>query len=524
MENFSRIGESFEIKRTEAAERAELQPVQAFTEREKTPSATARRVKKAMSDFWFFDKTYFSPEQYQEFAEPCQYHEQILQEILTPGVTVHAGPREFGKSAYGKKIHAWLLLTGQNHILALLSYTLPVAQNMVRDMAALILDNDRMAHDFNPVFLEANSDQFAFRTLTKNMESTRVRYAAAFSEGRSVRGFTRKFSRPERAYADDMETLASPLGGEHTERRIALLSESFASLSGNKKTLWCCGNNFDTRGFINDLLEQQEKGLLKDGWRVSVNRAFSNGKSLWPAKYPASDEQEMMRLIKPRSISDFNANWQQKPTPPEGHIFTRKNLKFWDKLPRDARGVIYTDQNLALKSKGDTTAIVSLVFSPTTGKMYLSARCKSYAEPGDLLGDMLRFRAISRSRIARLGMDGNVSQESHWRSHIRAWCKENKALYPHVSFCRYNVDEIATNFKAVYGEGLVEFDPAMNGSEEGSRFFEQFFAFKSKKEKRKDDAPDASICAYQLLTETGLSRTGGRSAYAVVSFNEDTEY
>lgn len=523
-EQYSRISESFEGLAREIADRSELRPVSAFPKKETTPAATARRVKRATADFWYFDKTYFVPEQYQDYAKPCAYHETILREILSPGITIHAGPRDCGKTAFAKKIHIWLLLTGRTHILGLLSYVLPNAQNLVRDTAKLITANDRINHDFRPEFIESNADQFAFRTLSKYVDSKRERYAAAFSEGRSVRGFTREFARPERLYCDDLETLTSPIGGEHTERRLRLLDESFASLGGDKKTLWSAGNNFDTRGYIAVLLKEQEQGILQEGWRITVHKAFADGKSIWPEKYPAQSEDEMRTMVKARTIADWNANYQQHPTPPEGHVFKRQHLQYWEEYPSDCKGVIYTDPNLAFKSLGDTASGVRLTYSPKTDLFYLSAFCRSFSEPGKLLEEALNLRKGRAGRIVRIGMDGNVSQESHWRSHIKAWCRINEQPYPTVKFCRYTVDDLATNFQTIYNEGRVRFDPAMSASDDGQRFFQQFFGFVSKKEKRKDDAPDAAICAYQLLVETNLNQRGGTGAYSVISFNDGEDY
>lgn len=517
---YSGIAESFETLKQDVADRALLRPVEPFSKKDSVPTATKKRIKRAMQDYWYFDEVYFAKEQYQEYAKSGEYHRQIYDEVMTPGVTIHAGPRDHGKTVTVKKIHIWLLLTGRTKMLGTLSYTATNSENILRDIASLIIDNDRIVHDFQPDFLDCNSEQFSFRLLSEHIKDRQVRYAAAFSERRSVRGYTRMFSRPDRLYGDDMETLSSPIGGEHTERRIRLLEESAGSLGGDNPTMFVTGNNFDARGYINSLVIEKEKGGLgdKSSWNISINRAWSANGALWPEKYPAQSEEEMQAMVRARNKSDFNANWQQTPTPAEGHTFKRQYQQFWEAYPKDARGVIYADQNLAMKSRGDTTAVVRYTYSPTTDAYYISARCRSYDDPNTLLDDILQMRT---PRIRGIGFDGNVSQESHWRIHVRNWCRQNKAPYPTVQFCKYSVDDLATNFQMVFAEGRIYFDPAMANSEEGVRFFDQFFAFVSKKDKRKDDAPDAAICAHQFLTERKINRAGGVAGYSITAISED---
>lgn len=520
LSKYSALEESFDLAAKEVARRALLRPVASFLPEELTPEATKARVEKACADYWYFDEVYFVHDQYQNYAKSGWYHRHIFNEIMTPGVNIHAGPRDFGKTVTAKKIHVWLLLTGQSKMLAVLSGTITNAENIMRDLAELILENDRIMHDFGVDFSEANSKQFTFQINSDYIADKGQRRCACFSEERSVRGYSRKFTRPDRIYVDDLETMSSAIGGDHTQRRIEMLEEAFGSLGGDNATLFCCGNNFHALGFINVLLIEQKNGLLgdKSGWRIKIFAAFADGESLWVEKFPAESEEEMMILVKARTRSSFNANWQQKPTPPEGHVFKRANLQFWDKYPKDCKGIIYGDQNLALKSKGDTTAIVKLTFSPSTGYLYITARCRSFDDPHDFLNTVLSMRD---GRVRGLGFDGNVSQESHWRIHIRSWCRENKVIFPSAQFCRYDVDELATNFQMIFAEGKVFFDPAMAHSEEGQRFFDQFFAFVSKKKKRTDDAPDAAICAYQFLTERNINRVGGSAAHTATIISED---
>lgn len=520
MEKYSGINESFAILKQEIEDSALLKTVSAFSAKDSTPEAVKKRVLRAKRDYWFYDRTYFSKDQYQNYADPGDYQRSIYEEIMCQGVDIHAGPRGFTKTTTAKKVFAWKLLTGRTHFLATLSFVIKPAQNNMSDIASIIMENSRIAHDFRTISNVWNTDEFSFRTQTQHIASLRKRYIAPFSEERSMRGWTKEFLRIEELFGDDFETLASAIGGDYTRRRIAVAEEGVASLGGTRPSAWFSGNMFDSRGYIAQLLKEQEDGLSleRSGWRVHIHKAWKDGKSQWITRYPAESEEEMMHMVGARTKADFKANWQQEPSPPEGHVFKREFVKFWDKYPKDARGVLYTDQNLALKSKGDTTAIVRLTYSPSTEFLYVSARCLSFSDPNELLDMVLHMRS---KRVQGIGFDGNVSQESHWRNHIRAWCNKNDAHFPTAKFCRYHVDQLATNLQMVYAEGKILFDPAMKFSEEGIRFFEQLFAFVSKKQKGRDDAPDALICAYQFLTERKLNRVGGAKSHSAIFIQED---
>jgi hypothetical protein len=430
--------------------------------------------------------------------------------MLMIGVIFILGPRDFGKTVTAKKVLAWLMLTGRVTLAGFYSETLVKAANGMDDIAELIMGNERILHDYRPEQIERNNSQFSFRT-AKGRSTI-----AAFSEGRSVRGFVKGFARPQFLLCDDVETRQSSFTKESIKARADKLVESVGSLAKGSTTV-ILGNNFEAASLTNRLLTDQEHKVLPSTWKVFIFKAWDKGRSLWPARYPGKSEEEMKALVGAVDEADWQGNSQQNPIPPEGFVFVRQHLQFWEALPRDMKGVVYVDPNLAMKSKGDTTGIVRMLYSPSKEAFYISARCRSYKEPHELLNDALDMRTMN---VRALGFDGHVNQESHWSAHIRAWCRDKKQPYPSVEFKRYNVDELATNFQTVYNKGQVYFDPALKGTEEGERFFQQFFAFTTKKARRKDDAPDACICAYQLLTERKLVRRVNLSGYTPIIVND----
>ncbi|GIV82217.1 MAG: hypothetical protein KatS3mg051_1571 [Anaerolineae bacterium] len=184
--------------------------------------------------------------------------------------------------------------------------------------------------------------------------------------------------------------------------------------------------------------------------------------------------------------------------PVEGLLFRREWYQEWRELPPDVRGVVYCDPNLSMRLQGDTTAIVHLLYSVRTGYYYVAeAVCRPFARADELLREVLRMRRSGLTMA--VGFDGHVSQESHWTEHVRAFCRAEGIAFPQIEYCRYNVDALAKSLQLVMSEGRLFFPPGFDRTSEGARFLEQLWAFEGKKAGRKDDAPDALICAMELI-------------------------
>ena len=196
-------------------------------------------------------------------------------------------------------------------------------------------------------------------------------------------------------------------------------------------------------------------------------------------------------------------NWG---TPKIGHIFTPEGYAEYDDLPSDLRGVIYCDPNLALKTKGDSAAVVHLSFSPSRDKYFLvDGHCKSYADSTHLLNAVLAYRRAS-SHAVQIGFDGNVTQESTWTNFVRDWCRINEQPFPPIEYKRYNVDAMVKNVQLAWNAKRILFPPGFRQAQQNKRFMAQLFAFEGKKAGNPDDAPDALICAFEFIHEQALNR------------------
>lgn len=498
-EEFSGLEIAMEQFADDIERRKLMEPAKPFSPVQMTAEAKKMRLTAGKRDFWAFDGFYFTPDMYSDgYSKPAPYHKTIIRHMQQPGVDIETGPRKHAKTVTSKKGFVWLMLT-KLKFAATMSSTLPVSRNILADVCEL-LHNERILYDFGIDFIEENSEQITFR-ITGGRGLKRI---IALSEGRSAKGATFGFARPQLILIDDIETLQSPLGTEQTEKRIAIISEAFQSMS-NDGSIIVLGNNFDERCFINRLLTEQNDGILDKNWRIHRNPAWDGKKPLWPQRYPAKSESELKIMVKCRTDAEWESEFQQNPIPPDGFIFKRLNpLPIWDHIPEDAKGVLYCDPNLAKKSKGDSTAILSYLYSAKEDCRYITEfACRSFADSNDLLDRVFSMKNIAH-RV--LGFDGNVNQESTWTNFVRNWCVIKKQPSPYIKYCRYHVDELAKNVQALWNEGKIKLPPWIITSDEGKRALAQLFSFAGKKANRADDFPDGLICSEELLNERGLCR------------------
>ena len=106
---------------------------------------------------------------------------------------------------------------------------------------------------------------------------------------------------------------------------------------------------------------------------------------------------------------------------------------------------------------------------------------------------------------------------------MRNYCRIEGLPYPVIEWCRYRVDDLAKNAATAWSQAKVFFPPGFDKTDEGARFLSQVFAFRGKRapSEMNDDAPDALICAFELLHERGLARPRGVAVAAPVSVPND---
>lgn len=477
----------------------QLLPVAAWNADQRRSQQVQKRLRQSAKSFFYFDRTYFTQDMYADgYAPPNAMLKKMAAVSAEPGIHIFFGPRKHGKTVNAKKLLIWALLNNRYNMAGVYSETLPKASNFLRDVILIIQQNQRLMYDYQPEFTEANADQFTLKVNSKYVKGG-LKFCAAFSEGRSLRGYTRMFGRPQILFGDDIETLESAFNDQAVDMRINKLSEAYHSMA-EKAVFIISANDFLTRCALHRVRMEYQEGLLGKDWKVYTYKAWDD-KPLWPKRYPAKSEAQLKTMLRPKSESDWQANFQQNPIPPEGFFFKSEHYTEYDLFPTDARGVIYCDPNLAKKSKGDTTAMVALTYSPKQNSYFVAdAVCRSFSDANDLLNTVLDMKQ-RLSNIIGMAFDGNVTQESTWSNFIRNWCRIHKKPYPLIEFKRYHVDDIAKNCQAAYAESRIAFPLHFAKSKNGERFLGQLFGFSGKKANKADDAADALICAFEYIHE-----------------------
>lgn len=510
---------------------AQMRVILPFKEEERTTEAVADRLKHSSDDFFFWDKTYFPPEVYDEYYQSGWFHQEIvkLMDLKDKKAHVLHGPRDSGKTGTAKKKFLYNFLHGKRRYQLIGSETLAPAQTAIVDMLFLLESNERLRFDYKLQWNEASSENLFARS-TSNPGGT---YIGALSEDRSSRGKQRAFFlRPDLIYLTDFENNTSSLTAEAIEKRIMRVNEMRSSLSSNGILLWE-GNNFSIDCAMNHLFLEQERGILSEefilhkfpAWdekRIPPSSAGKSAKakgargmykSIWIKRYPAKTEAEMRKMCKPMDDHDWSGNFQGSPKEKSGDIFPDTYYHEWETLPKDLRGVIFTDPNCSLKDKGDTTAMITLAFSVTHQKYFITAaRCKSYSSSNELIKDCLSMRQQEKNRgiaVIAQAFDGNVAQESTWTNSLLNFSTIHNMPVPFIDFKRYTVDDLASVAENEWKENKFLFPPGFRKTEEGKKFTDQLFKFKTKKTKRKDDAPDVLISALELMQEYHINLIGG---------------
>lgn len=498
-----------------------LQPVKPFPPQQCNDDAKEKRLHRCAEDYWYFDKTYFPPEAYDDYAAPGKFHKELISIAGNSDKKAHIlhGPRESGKTITYKKHIVWLTLFGKRKFIAIGSSVLLVPQAFLLDIIYMLENNDRIAFDFDLKWIEKSTEKIFIR----NMHNPRGTFILALSEDRSARGKQRMFSRPDFIYVTDFENTKTSFTKEAVMKRIETLNEMRTSLSSKGTLVWE-GNNLDINCAMNKIKTESEDGSLSPEFQYHHFPAWDDArdpKNIWHSKFPASTESELKKLMKPMDDFDWLSNFQGSPQFRSGKIFPKDYYQEAD-APSGLQSVIYVDPNLSLKDQGDTTAIVNLAYDPRTDNYYItSGRCKSYSASNHLLDDLLSMWIVERlspTDVITIGMDGNVAQESVWANNIANYTSIKKMPYPNVKFKKYNVDALATNFEDKWKARKVFFPVGFSKTEEGQLFTRQVFSFVSKKNNKKDDAPDTLICAYTLMVEEGIAFILDNSNEPIASF------
>lgn len=188
-----------------------------------------------------------------------------------------------------------------------------------------------------------------------------------------------------------------------------------------------------------------------------------------------------------------------------GNVFLPEYYQEYESLEgKNIISVIYCDPNLAIKAKGDTTAIVELGYCLDDEMYYvIDAVCESYGDPNHLLNALFSMKSKSKY-CSCIGFDGNVNQESTWQNFVKQYAIIHNTNIPKIQYKKYSVDKILKSCQLAYVEKKIFFP--LNFKKMQPLFYNQLIQFEGKKAGNPDDAPDALICAFEMLNELKITK------------------
>ena len=495
--------------------------VPAFTGKEATKAASARRRQAALN-YDEFDRIYFPPEMYADgYAEPNAFHFRIVDACCESGkvVTLILGPNGCAKSVTIYKQDVWAALTGRRHCIVYASETLKTPSMIIRAIKLMLQTNKRIAFDFPDMKFVSESIEYLHVRTNDNAAGTVFVQASMDS---SIRGMLVGIAqRPDLVHCTDVENRSSSMKETAVKERRDLVEEIRNALSPSG-CVTIDANNFDERSLVNQYCRDFDSGRLDRkfvvlrfpawGMYYDDRGAFcldQNGTKegpLWKSRFPARSIAELRSMMGTSSDEDWNGGQQQKPMKPKGDYFKAEHAIVYDNLPRDLVAVTYVDPSLAKKGRGDRTCLGAMLYSQSVQLFFAyGIRYLSYSESNDLLDDLRKlWQDLIRMKVTILSsaMDGNVNQESNWSQHVQNYCTIKRVMAPPIDYLHNNVELIAKIAQTYWADKKVRMPGVWHSDEERTYFENDLYAFTGRKlAGAKDDAPDW-LCniMHQMMT------------------------
>lgn len=299
---------------------------------------------------------------------------------------------------------------------------------------------------------------------------------------------------------DDVEKLKSIAGitsiwieeaTEISESDFDQINLRMRSLKGVYEQIILTFNPVDERHWIKKRFFSNKSTVVFD----SLKTTFRDNANFLTPHY--IDTIESMAEVNKRYYEIYaNGEWGVASTE---YLFQWNCYQETSSIPEDIISVLYCDPNLALKSKGDKTAITVIGFSFTTQWYYiLATSLQSYSDPAQLVDTIVEIRAKCPS-IKAIGFDGNVTQESTWFHLLRSVSRQKRVVLPTIDFCKYSTDTFAKNAQLAWARRQIFFPEGFSIQVEHQEYLEQLRTFRTKKDGKPDDAPDSFICGFEFL-------------------------
>jgi hypothetical protein len=205
-----------------------------------------------------------------------------------------------------------------------------------------------------------------------------------------------------------------------------------------------------------------------------------------------------MRLAMRASPSVWGAEYQQRPSPPEGARFRSNDWVTFDAVPKDARGVMFCDP--AMGTKSDFKAIAMVLWSVRAHKFLVPAVFVRRCGWEEYFLGMYSLYERFRNHIAYIGWENNFYQGQFLEfRRLYASVKDRPPLPVRPIDVEgekfWRIEQIETP----YSMHDIAFAKDFLSSPDGVEAHSQLIGYQGKKDgTHRVDFPDALSSAYKL--------------------------
>ncbi len=338
-----------------------------------TPENQSRRKHRALSDPFFFFRTYlphyfnckFAPFHYELVASLERRPTLGDSTVVMP--VVRAAPRDFAKTtitSFGYVIHQ--IVYKLRHFILLISDTADLASDLTGYIYLELCYNERLKHDFGKLV----RDNWAVEDYV-TLNDVRL---LARGRGQRIRGVKHKQHRPDLVVMDDLENDTSARNVQQCTnllRWIASTAYSAIDVHGN---LFIIGTLLSKKSALHTMCYSTEEPWCH--WDRQVYRAITaGGESLWPAKFPLEVLEEQRRMM--GSVA-FNREKQNYPEEEDGYFqsvwfkyYQPEDLLDEEGNPKPLIVASWFDPSIETGSQHDYKAIVTVGYCPADNRFYV---------------------------------------------------------------------------------------------------------------------------------------------------------
>lgn len=369
------------------------------------------RCEKACNDFFFFAKTYF-PDWFPVPFHPA--HRRMIADALRQdrALAIYAAPRGFGKTMLFRAFKLWAIIYGKRMHIGQVSDTIDLSSKDLSHLRTELKYNPYLVADYGPLIGGVdNAYEFEIERHRYNVRGARI---TAYSATVTARGALFHGSRPDLFLFDDFEDFATSINEEISKFKLDVIERDFLPALAETGSAVLLGNNARTTCIINILTEMSDvdRAALHPAAELNIIDAWdeTHNRPLWHQRYQFASEDAMREAMNV-SPSVWNAEFRQKPMPPEGARFRLEHWQHYDALPNDAKGIMFCDP--AFGESSDDKAIAVLLWSKSKRKFYapdsFTRQCgwKEYFEA------MYAIYAKWQRHIMYVGWEGDFGQAQY---------------------------------------------------------------------------------------------------------------